>query len=138
MALPAVARALGVGGRGGSQYQDRPTKACRIGAPRPTSRQGRAAQAKSHATDRCRNRDRRLTEARLTDGWREIHPEAADGVDAVSAPEYELPLGEHIRQLVARLPRKRVFLQSPVRDNRPPGSVRGPSGHWRSYCDDGC
>jgi RNA-directed DNA polymerase len=33
--------------------------------------------------------------------------------------------------------RKRVLLKSPVRDNRTPGSVRGPSGHRRSYRDDG-
>jgi len=31
--------------------------------------------------------------------------------------------------------RKRVFLKSPVRENRTPGSVRGPSGNWRSYRD---
>jgi len=32
--------------------------------------------------------------------------------------------------------RKRVLLQSPVRENRPPGSVRGPLGNRRSYRDD--
>jgi len=32
--------------------------------------------------------------------------------------------------------RKRVFLKSPVRENRTPGSVRGPSGNRRSYRDD--
>jgi len=31
--------------------------------------------------------------------------------------------------------RKRVLLKSPVRENRTPGSVRGPSGNWRSYRD---
>jgi len=31
--------------------------------------------------------------------------------------------------------RKRVFLRSPVRENRTPGSVRGPSGNRRSYRD---
>ena len=31
--------------------------------------------------------------------------------------------------------RQRVVLKSPVRENRTPGSVRGPSGHWRSYRD---
>ena len=31
--------------------------------------------------------------------------------------------------------RKRVFLRSPVRKNRTPGSVRGPPGNWRSYRD---
>ncbi len=31
--------------------------------------------------------------------------------------------------------RTRVFLKSPVREHRPPGSVRGPSGNRRSYCD---
>jgi hypothetical protein len=32
--------------------------------------------------------------------------------------------------------RKRVFLKSPVRENRTPGSVRGLSGNWQSYRDD--
>jgi RNA-directed DNA polymerase len=32
--------------------------------------------------------------------------------------------------------RKRVFRKSPVRDNRTPGSVRGSSGHRRSYRDE--
>jgi hypothetical protein len=32
--------------------------------------------------------------------------------------------------------RQRVFLKSPVRENRTPGSVRGPSGNRRSYRDD--
>jgi hypothetical protein len=31
--------------------------------------------------------------------------------------------------------RRRVFLKSPVRENRTPGSVRGPSGNRRSYRD---
>ena len=31
--------------------------------------------------------------------------------------------------------RKRVFLKSPVRENRTPGSVRGLSGNWQSYRD---
>jgi len=31
--------------------------------------------------------------------------------------------------------RKRVELKSPVRENRTPGSVRGPLGNWRSYRD---
>ena len=31
--------------------------------------------------------------------------------------------------------RKRVFLKSPVLENRTPGSVRGPLGNWRSYRD---
>jgi hypothetical protein len=31
--------------------------------------------------------------------------------------------------------RKRVGLKSPVRENRTPGSVRGPLGNWRSYRD---
>ena len=31
--------------------------------------------------------------------------------------------------------RKRVFLKSPVRENRTPGSVRGRSGNWPSYRD---
>jgi hypothetical protein len=31
--------------------------------------------------------------------------------------------------------RKRVCLKSPVRENRTPGSVRGPLGNWRSYRD---
>jgi len=31
--------------------------------------------------------------------------------------------------------RKRVFLKSPVRENRTPGSVRGLSGDWQSYRD---
>jgi RNA-directed DNA polymerase len=31
--------------------------------------------------------------------------------------------------------RKRVFLKNPVRENRTPGSVRGPSGNRRSYRD---
>ena len=31
--------------------------------------------------------------------------------------------------------RKRVGLKSPVRENRTPGSVRGPSGNRRSYRD---
>jgi hypothetical protein len=33
--------------------------------------------------------------------------------------------------------RKRVFLKSPVRENRTPGSVRGLSGDWQSYRDGG-
>src|SRR6266508_2986710 len=31
--------------------------------------------------------------------------------------------------------RRRVWLKSPVRENCTPGSVRGPSGNWRSYRD---
>lgn len=31
--------------------------------------------------------------------------------------------------------RKRVFTKSPVRENRTPGSVWGPSGNWQSYRD---
>jgi len=31
--------------------------------------------------------------------------------------------------------RKRVFLKSPVRENRTPGSVRGRLGNWPSYRD---
>jgi hypothetical protein len=31
--------------------------------------------------------------------------------------------------------RKRGGLKSPVRENCTPGSVRGPSGNWRSYRD---
>jgi len=31
--------------------------------------------------------------------------------------------------------RKRVFLKSPVRENRTPGSVRGLLGDWQSYRD---
>jgi len=33
--------------------------------------------------------------------------------------------------------RKRVFLKSPVRENRTPGSVRGLLGNWQSYRDGG-
>jgi len=33
--------------------------------------------------------------------------------------------------------RKRVFLKSPVRENRTPGSVRGLLGDWQSYRDGG-
>ena len=33
--------------------------------------------------------------------------------------------------------RTRVYLKSPVREHRTPGSVRGRSGHWPSYRDDG-
>jgi hypothetical protein len=33
--------------------------------------------------------------------------------------------------------RMRVFLKSPVRENRTPGSVRGLSGNWQSYRDPG-
>ena len=32
--------------------------------------------------------------------------------------------------------RKRVFLRSPVRENRTPGSVRGLLGNWQSYRDE--
>jgi hypothetical protein len=31
--------------------------------------------------------------------------------------------------------RQRAALKSPVREYRTPGSVRGPSGNWRSYLD---
>jgi hypothetical protein len=31
--------------------------------------------------------------------------------------------------------RKRVFLKSPVQENRTPGSVRGLLGDWQSYRD---
>ncbi len=31
--------------------------------------------------------------------------------------------------------RQRVFLKSPVRENRTPGSVQGRSGNWPFYCD---
>jgi RNA-directed DNA polymerase len=34
--------------------------------------------------------------------------------------------------------RTRVCLQSPVRENRTPGSVRGRSGNWPSYRHDAC
>jgi len=32
----------------------------------------------------------------------------------------------------------RVFLKSPVRENRAPGSVRGLLGNWQSYRDGAC
>ena len=31
--------------------------------------------------------------------------------------------------------RKRVFLKSPVREDRTPGFVEGTPGHWRPYPD---
>jgi hypothetical protein len=31
--------------------------------------------------------------------------------------------------------RERVNVKSPVRENRPPGSVRGAPGNWRPYLD---
>src|SRR5260370_37693939 len=33
--------------------------------------------------------------------------------------------------------RKRDVMKSPVRENRPPGSVRGAPGNWRPYLDQG-
>jgi hypothetical protein len=38
---------------------------------------------------------------------------------------------------IRSLHRKRVFLKSPVRENRTPGSVRGRLGNWPSYRDGG-
>jgi hypothetical protein len=40
-------------------------------------------------------------------------------------------------QGIAKRMRKRVWLKSPVRENRTPGSVRGASGNRRSYRDGG-
>jgi RNA-directed DNA polymerase len=72
----------------------------------PTSLQGIAEKAKSHATSRFRHLYGRRTEARLQDGWRDIRKDAAYGVEGVSAQADEQDLDEHISDLVERLKRK--------------------------------
>jgi group II intron reverse transcriptase/maturase len=73
----------------------------------PTSLQAIANKAKSQKGYRFRNLFGMLNEEMLQDSWQYIRKDAAFGVDRVSAQEYELNLGENIRQLVENLKGKR-------------------------------
>lgn len=73
----------------------------------PTSLQGIAKKAQEQKRYRFRNLYGMLNEELLRDCWRDIRKDAAYGVDEVSAREYEQHLEENIRDLVARLKRKR-------------------------------
>src|ERR1043165_5900382 len=66
-----------------------------------------AKKAKSDKRYQFRNLNRELKEELLLDSWRLLRKDAALGVDRVSAAEYEANLAENIKQLVARLKRKR-------------------------------
>src|ERR1044071_2917081 len=72
-----------------------------------TSLLGIAKKAKSDKQYRFRNLYRELNEELLLDSWRLLRKDAALGVDRVSAAAYEANLAENIKQLVARLKRKR-------------------------------
>lgn len=70
-----------------------------------TSLQGIAQKAKEWKKHRFQDLYRMLNEEFLLDCWRDIHKDAAYGVDKVSAEEYERNLEENIRDLVERLKR---------------------------------
>ena len=72
-----------------------------------TSLQGIAKKAANQPKYRFRNLYGMLDEEMLLDSWRFIRKDAAYGVDRVSAEEYGQNLKENIRDLVARLKRKR-------------------------------
>jgi RNA-directed DNA polymerase len=72
---------------------------------RQTSRRGIAPKAASHKKHRVGNLSERLNEALLHEGWRDLHNNAAYGVDGVSAEDYAQHLEENRRDLVGRLQR---------------------------------
>ena len=72
-----------------------------------TSLLGIANKAQSEKRYRFRNLYRELNEELLLGSWRLLRKDAALGVDRVSAAAYEANLAENIKQLVARLKRKR-------------------------------
>jgi hypothetical protein len=78
---------------------------CASQAGMPFQRQGEVAEA-VRGVGSARSRS-----------WQGVGPEMAQGAD--------LPAGD----------RQRVRLKSPVRENRPPGSVRGAPGNRRPYLD---
>jgi RNA-directed DNA polymerase len=73
----------------------------------PTSLQGIANKAASQKSYRFRNLYTLLNEELLHDCWRDIHKDAACGVDRVSAVQYGQDLSENIGRLVERLKAKR-------------------------------
>ena len=75
--------------------------------PVQTSLLGIANKAQSDKRYRFRNLYRELNEELLLDSWRLLRNDTALGVDRMSAAEYEADLAENIKQLVARLKRKR-------------------------------
>jgi group II intron reverse transcriptase/maturase len=89
-----------------------------------TSLRGIAKKAASQKKHRFGNLYERLNEEKLQDGWRFIRKDAASGVDRVSAQEYEQNLGENIRELVARLKRKRYRAKLVRRQYIPKGDGR--------------
>jgi len=72
-----------------------------------TSLQGIASKARRDKKYRFRDLYRLLNEENLTDSWRYINSKAASGVDKTTAKEYVKNLCDNVRDLVARLKRKR-------------------------------
>jgi group II intron reverse transcriptase/maturase len=72
-----------------------------------TSLQGIANKAASQKGYRFRNLYGMLNEHMLKDSWGYIRKDAANGVDKVSAQEYEQDLDENIHKLVENLKKKR-------------------------------
>lgn len=96
-------------------------RTCRIGSPRPTSRQGRAKKAARQQGDRFRHLYGRLDEDFLTQCWRDLRQEAAAGVEQGSAQAYEQPLDAHIHDVVERLQQKRSRAKLVRRPDIPQG-----------------
>jgi hypothetical protein len=71
-----------------------------------TSLQGIAKKANGQPKHRFRNLYGMLNEVNLKECWSDIHKDAANGVDRVSARDYEQHLEENIHDLVDRLKRK--------------------------------
>jgi len=72
-----------------------------------TSLQGIASKARRDKKYRFRDLYRLLNEENLIDSWRYINSKAASGVDKTTAKEYVKNLRDNVRDLVARLKRKR-------------------------------
>jgi hypothetical protein len=120
-----VARAEGSAQNRGGPERSRRTN-CASQAGMPFQRQGEAAEA-VRGVGSARSRS-----------WQGAGPEMAQGADHLtkSTP------GNQFREIdgakLANLPagdRQRVRWKSPVRKNRPPGSVRGAPGNRRPYLD---
>ena len=86
-----------------------------------TSLQGIANKAAMQKGYRFRNLYGMLNEELLLDAWRNIRKDAANGVDGVSAAEYEQNLVEHIHNIVENLKRKRYRAKMVRRRHIPKG-----------------
>ena len=91
-----------------------------------TSLQAIAKKARERPEHRFRDLFRLLNEEMLKDSWRYIRKEAANGVDGMSAAEYEQNLEANIHQLVEDLKRKRYRAKNVLRRYIPKGN-----GKWR-------